>query len=33
MKFNLFEGLLEFEFDWKAVIAISIPSAIVALFG
>lgn len=33
MKFNLFEGDVVFEFDWKAVAAISIASAIAALFG
>lgn len=33
MKFNLLEGFLVFEFDWKAVTAMSIASSIIALFG
>ena len=33
MKFNLFEGFLVFEFDLKAVVAMPITSAIIALFG
>lgn len=33
MKFNLFEGFLVFEFDWKAVVAMSIASAIAVIFG
>lgn len=33
MKFNLFEDFFVIEFDWKAVVAVSIASSIVALFG
>lgn len=33
MKFNFLEGFIKFEFDWKAVVAISIASAIAVIFG